>query len=162
MVVAADVIVIMGSKSDWPVMKRTVDLLAELGVAHEARVLSAHRTPAETSEYVRECESRGAQVFICAAGGAAHLAGAVAAQTVLPVIGVPLPSSDLNGLDSLLATVQMPSGIPVATVAIGKAGASNAALLAASILSTSRPELKEKLQARRSENRRKILNEKLD
>lgn len=162
MVVAPDVIVIMGSKSDWPVMKRTVDLLEELGVAHEARVLSAHRTPAETAEYVRECESRGAQVFICAAGGAAHLAGAVAAQTVLPVIGVPLASSDLDGLDALLATVQMPRGVPVATVAIGNAGASNAALLAASILSTARPELKEKLQTRRAENRRKILSEKLE
>ncbi len=162
MVVAPDVIVIMGSKSDWPVMKRTVDLLDELGVAHEARVLSAHRTPAETAEYIRECESRGAQVFICAAGGAAHLAGAVAAQTVLPVIGVPLASSDLNGLDALLATVQMPCGVPVATVAIGNPGASNAALLAASILSTSRPELKEMLQTRRAENRRKILSEKLE
>ena len=122
--------ILMGSASDWGTMKSAADTLEELGVAHEARVLSAHRTPAETAEYASTAEARGLGVIIAAAGGAAHLAGVVAAHTLLPVIGVPMQAWSLDGLDSLLSTVQMPRGIPVATVAIGKAGAVNAAILA--------------------------------
>lgn len=157
-----DVAILMGSKSDWPVMKRAAETLDELGVSHEARVLSAHRTPEETAEFVRQSEADGTKVFIAGAGAAAHLAGAVAAQTVLPVIGVPLASSDLKGLDALLATVQMPSGMPVATMAIGAAGATNAALLAAAILSLERPDLREALASRRVRRADQILSEKLE
>ncbi len=157
-----DVVILMGSKSDWPVMKRAADGLRELGISCEARVLSAHRTPRETAEYVHQREIEGTKVFIAGAGAAAHLAGAVAAHTVLPVIGVPLASSDLKGLDALLATVQMPSGMPVATMAIGEAGASNAALMAASILAVERPELRDALARKRRERAEKILAEKLD
>ena len=128
--------ILMGSASDWGTMKSAADTLEELGVAHEARVLSAHRTPAETAEYASTAEARGLGVIIAAAGGAAHLAGVVAAHTLLPVIGVPMQAWSLDGLDSLLSTVQMPRGIPVATVAIGKAGAVNAAILATQILAT--------------------------
>src|SRR5262245_35247911 len=135
----------MGSKSDWDAMKQASDVLSEFGVAHESRVLSAHRTPALTSEYASSAIDRGLQVIIAGAGGAAHLAGVVAAHTVLPVIGVPM-SSALNGLDSLLSTAQMPKGIPVTTVAIGGSGAANAGLLAVAILATSRPDLRAKLQ----------------
>jgi 5-(carboxyamino)imidazole ribonucleotide mutase len=138
----------MGSKSDWDAMKQASDVLSEFGVAHESRVLSAHRTPALTSEYASSAIDRGLQVIVAGAGGAAHLAGVVAAHTVLPVIGVPM-SSALNGLDSLLSTAQMPKGIPVATVAIGASGAANAGLLAVAILATSRPDLRAKLQAYR-------------
>ena len=140
----------MGSKSDWDAMKQASDILTEFGVPHESRVLSAHRTPALTSEYASNAASRGLQVIIAGAGGAAHLAGVVAAHTVLPVIGVPMQSA-LNGLDSLLSTAQMPKGIPVATVAIGPAGAANAGLLAVAILATSRSDLRGKLQAYRAE-----------
>ena len=157
-----DVAILMGSKSDWPVMKRAAETLGELGVSFEARVLSAHRTPRETAEYVGRCEAGGTKVFIAGAGAAAHLAGAVAAQTVLPVIGVPLSSSELKGMDALLATVQMPSGMPVATMALGVAGATNAALLAAAILSIERPELREALRSRRAKRAREILAEKLE
>jgi 5-(carboxyamino)imidazole ribonucleotide mutase len=143
--------VIMGSKSDWDAMSRADAILTEFGVAHECQVLSAHRTPAQTSEYASTAASRGLEVIIAGAGGAAHLAGVVAAHTILPVIGVPMQSSALNGLDSLLSTVQMPKGIPVATVAIGASGAANAGLLAVAILATSRPELRTKLQAYRDE-----------
>jgi len=138
----------MGSKSDWEAMSQASAMLSEFGIAHESRVLSAHRTPALTSEYASTAAGRGVQVIIAGAGGAAHLAGVVAAHTVLPVIGVPMTSA-LNGLDSLLSTVQMPKGIPVATVAIGASGAANAGLLAVAILATSRPDLRAKLQAYR-------------
>jgi 5-(carboxyamino)imidazole ribonucleotide mutase len=156
------VAILMGSKSDWETMQATGQTLRDFGVPHESRVLSAHRTPAETAEYVRTAESRGVQVFVAAAGGAAHLAGVVAAHTVLPVLGVPMKGWALDGLDSLLSTVQMPRGIPVGTLAIGKAGAVNAGLLAVSILSLSRPELREKLQAQRKREAERILAEKLD
>src|SRR5262249_30063147 len=130
--------ILMGSKSDWETMRHADEMLTRFEIAHESRVLSAHRTPALTAEYSSTAADRGLQVIIAGAGGAAHLAGVVAAHTVLPVIGVPVQSA-LNGLDSLLSTVQMPRGIPVATVAIGAAGAVNAALLAVSILATSQP-----------------------
>jgi 5-(carboxyamino)imidazole ribonucleotide mutase len=141
------VAILMGSKSDLEVMRPAADLLAELGVPHVMRVLSAHRTPERTAAFARGARDEGLRVFICAAGGAAHLAGAVAAQTTLPVIGVPLARTPLGGADALYATVQMPAGIPVATVAID--GAANAALLAASILALSDPALDGRLRARR-------------
>jgi len=155
------VAVIMGSKSDWETMRQAGELLASLGIPHEARVLSAHRTPAETAEYVSQAEARGFEVIIAAAGGAAHLAGVCAAHTLLPVLGVPMESASLKGMDSLLSTVQMPAGIPVGTLAIGPAGARNAALLAAAILANSRPELRERLRSFREEQRRKVLRETL-
>src|SRR5437762_13866476 len=139
----------MGSKSDWETMSQADAILTEFGVPHECRVLSAHRTPALTADYASTAARRGLEVIVAGAGGAAHLAGVVAAHTILPVIGVPMQSSALNGLDSLLSTVQMPKGIPVATVAIGASGAANAGLLAIAILATSRPELRAKLQAYR-------------
>src|SRR5881394_4108361 len=143
--------IIMGSKSDWESMKAAGEMLAKFGVAHESRVMSAHRTPAVVTEYVSGAIGRGMEIIIAGAGGAAHLAGVAAAHTVAPVIGVPMQSSALNGLDSLLSTVQMPKGIPVATVAIGPSGAANAGLLAVAILATSRPDLRAKLQAYRDE-----------
>jgi len=155
------VAVLMGSRSDWETMRHCGETLAKFGVAHESRVLSAHRTPGPLADFVREADGRGIEVLIAGAGGAAHLAGSVAAQTTLPVLGVPIDSSALKGLDALLATVQMPAGIPVGTLAIGKAGAINAALLAVSILAGSRPELKEKLRAYREEQAAKVLGEKL-
>jgi 5-(carboxyamino)imidazole ribonucleotide mutase len=154
-------VVIMGSKSDWSVMRGASETLAQFGIAHECRVLSAHRTPVETAEYVSQAEGRGVEVVIAAAGGAAHLAGVCAAHTVLPVLGVPMESAALKGMDSLLSTVQMPAGIPVGTLAIGSAGAKNAALLAIAILATSRPELREKVRAFRVEQKTKILAETL-
>ncbi len=153
--------ILMGSKSDWEVMKASSETLAKFGVAHECRVLSAHRTPAATIEYVGAAEARGLEVLIGAAGGAAHLAGVVAAHTLLPVLGVPMESASLKGLDSLLSTVQMPGGIPVGTLAIGKPGASNAALLAVAILARSRPALRDKLAAFREEQTAKVLKETL-
>jgi 5-(carboxyamino)imidazole ribonucleotide mutase len=141
--------VIMGSKSDWDAMKQAGAILTEFGVPHECQVMSAHRTPALTAEYASNAAGRGLEVIVAGAGGAAHLAGVVAAHTILPVIGVPMQSSALNGLDSLLSTVQMPKGIPVATVAIGASGAANAGLLAVAILATSRPDLRAKLVAYR-------------
>ncbi len=152
----AFVAVLMGSESDWPVMQSTTSGLADLGIEFEVRVTSAHRTPAETKEFVADAESRGCGVFICAAGMAAHLAGAVAAHTVKPVIGVPIDSGPLQGFDALLSTVQMPGGIPVATVAVGKAGAKNAAYLAAQILSVGDGEIGERLEADRAANRDKV------
>ena len=143
--------VIMGSQSDWETMKQADEVLTQFGVAHECRVVSAHRTPALMAEYAGTAVSRGLEVIIAGAGGAAHLPGMVAAQTVLPVIGVPVQSKALNGLDSLLSIVQMPKGIPVATVAIGAAGAANAGLLAVAILATTRPDLRAKLDAYRAE-----------
>jgi 5-(carboxyamino)imidazole ribonucleotide mutase len=153
------VVVIMGSKSDWDVMQHASLTLGQFGVGHECRVLSAHRTPAATTEFIGSAEGRGVKVVIAAAGGAAHLAGVAAAHTTLPVLGVPMQSAALQGLDSLLSTVQMPAGIPVGTLAIGKAGATNAALLAIAILATSRPELAEKLKNYRQEQTQKILKE---
>jgi len=153
--------VIMGSKSDWEIMRQTDEMLSKFGVPHECRVLSAHRTPVETAEYIGQAEGRGIEVIIAAAGGAAHLAGVCAAHTVLPVLGVPMESASLKGMDSLLSTVQMPAGIPVGTLAIGGAGARNAALLAIAILANSRPELKEKLKAFRREQSEKVLRETL-
>ena len=143
--------VIMGSKSDWETMSQAAGILAEFGVPHEARVVSAHRTPQWMAEYAASAASRGLEVIVAGAGGAAHLPGMVAAHTVLPVIGVPVQSAALNGLDSLLSIVQMPKGVPVATVAIGSAGAVNAGLLAVAILATSRPELRSKLQQYRDQ-----------
>ncbi len=155
------VAILMGSKSDWETMAQAADTLAHLEVPHECRVLSAHRTPAATIEYVAAAEGRRLEVIIAAAGGAAHLAGVAAAHTLLPVIGVPMESGSLKGLDALLSTVQMPAGVPVATVAIGRAGAVNAALLAAQILAGQRPDLRKRLQQYRNEQTQKILQAKL-
>jgi 5-(carboxyamino)imidazole ribonucleotide mutase len=155
------VAVLMGSKSDWEVMRQADEALTKFDVPHECRVLSAHRTPAETASYVSQAESRGVEVVIAAAGGAAHLAGVCAAHTLLPVLGVPMESASLKGLDSLLSTVQMPAGIPVGTLAIGAAGARNAALLAIAILANKRPELREKLKRYRVEMSVKVLAETL-
>src|SRR5712671_4898064 len=152
----------MGSKSDWDVMKHCCDILTQFGVLHEKRVLSAHRTPAAAAEFVSTAESRGIQVLIAAAGGAAHLAGVTAAHTILPVLGVPMESASLKGMDSLLSTVQMPAGIPVGTLAIGKPGAVNAALLAVAILAVSRPPLRDQLRQFREEQAQKILGETLE
>ncbi len=143
--------IIMGSSSDWEAMRQAAEMLKKFDIPHECKVLSAHRTPAETGAYASGAADRGLEVVIAGAGGAAHLAGVVAAHTILPVIGVPMQSAALNGIDSLLSTVQMPKGIPVATVAIGASGAANAGLLAVAILATSRPELRAKLQAYRQE-----------
>lgn len=156
------VAVLMGSRSDWETMRHAGDTLTRLEIPHESRVLSAHRTPEALVEFVKGAEARGIEVLIAAAGGAAHLAGAVAANTLLPVLGVPMDTSALKGLDALLATVQMPAGVPVGTLAIGKAGAINAALLAAAILAGRRPELKQKLRAHRDEAAAKILAERLE
>jgi 5-(carboxyamino)imidazole ribonucleotide mutase len=141
--------VIMGSKSDWETMSQADAILTEFGIPHECQVVSAHRTPEWMAEYASTAAERGLQVIIAGAGGAAHLPGMVASQTVLPVIGVPVQSAALNGLDSLLSIVQMPKGVPVATVAIGPSGAANAGLLAIAILATSRPDLRQQLVAYR-------------
>lgn len=153
--------IIMGSRSDWETMRHAAQILEDLGVAHECRIVSAHRTPEWMGEYARGAESRGLEVIIAGAGGAAHLPGMVAAQTLLPVIGVPVESKALNGLDSLLSIVQMPAGIPVATVAIGEAGARNAGLLAVSMLGNRYPELREKLRGYREKQTRTVLGERL-
>ena len=153
------VAILMGSESDWPTMQSCKEVFDELDVTSEVRVTSAHRTPKETQEYVQEAEARGCKVFICAAGMAAHLAGAVAAQTTRPVIGVPISSGSLQGVDALLSTVQMPGGIPVATVAIGKAGAKNAAYLASQILATSDDSLFERVRADREKNKEKVISQ---
>ena len=152
------VAVIMGSRSDWETMEHCVKTLQKLEIAYEVRVLSAHRTPDALEAYVADAEARGAQVFIAAAGGAAHLAGVVASQTVRPVLGIPM-GTQLGGLDSLLSTVQMPAGIPVATLAIGRAGAVNAALLAAAILALSDEEIESRLRRYRKEQAQEILGE---
>lgn len=145
------VAILMGSASDWPAMKAAADVLGQLGIGHEARVISAHRTPDRHRDFVTRAEDRGIEVLIAGAGAAAHLAGVTAALTTLPVLGVPLEGSPLNGLDALLSTVQMPGGIPVATFAIGKAGAKNAGLFAAAILASKDPELRAALSAFRRE-----------
>lgn len=150
--------VIMGSTSDWETMRHAVDTLVRFGVPYETRVVSAHRTPVLLAEYASTAEERGLQVLIAGAGGAAHLPGMAAAQTLLPVLGVPVESHALKGMDSLLSIVQMPAGIPVGTVAIGKAGAINAALLAIAILATSRPALREQLRLFRDEQTQAVLS----
>jgi 5-(carboxyamino)imidazole ribonucleotide mutase len=155
------VAVIMGSKSDWDAMRAASDTLKDFGVPHESRVLSAHRTPELAAEFSAGAEARGLEVIIAGAGGAAHLAGVTAAYTTLPVLGVPMESHALKGMDSLLSTVQMPAGVPVGTLAIGKAGAKNAALLAIAILANSRPDLRKKLHHFRAEQKQKIVNETL-
>ena len=153
--------IIMGSTSDWETMRHAVETLEQFGVPHEAEVVSAHRTPEKMAEYAHSAEARGLQVIIAGAGGAAHLPGMVAAQTVLPVLGVPVQSRALNGLDSLLSIVQMPGGVPVGTLAIGKAGAKNAALLAIAILGNQYPEFRQKLHQFRQAQTEKVLDDKL-
>ncbi|URN95111.1 MAG: 5-(carboxyamino)imidazole ribonucleotide mutase [Candidatus Pristimantibacillus lignocellulolyticus] len=154
---SAKVGVIMGSKSDWATMKLACDILEELEIPYEKKVVSAHRTPDLMFEYAETALQRGIKVIIAGAGGAAHLPGMVAAKTILPVIGVPVKSSNLSGLDSLLSIVQMPGGIPVATVAIGNAGATNAGLLAAQMLATSDSELQMRVEARRERVKQEVL-----
>lgn len=148
---------IMGSKSDWETMSHAAQTLEALGISFEVRVLSAHRTPNQLFEYVESAETRGLEVIVAAAGGAAHLAGVAAAKTLLPVLGVPMESKSLKGLDSLLSMVQMPAGIPVGTLAIGRAGAVNAALFAAAILGIKRPEVREEIRKYRENQARAIL-----
>lgn len=155
------VAVIMGSRSDWETMRHADEVLSNFGVPHECRIVSAHRTPALMGEFAAEAEKRGIQVIIAGAGGAAHLPGMVAAQTLIPVLGVPVESHALKGMDSLLSIVQMPGGIPVGTLAIGKAGATNAALLAVAILSNGDPVLREKLRRFREEQTSSVLGDKL-
>jgi 5-(carboxyamino)imidazole ribonucleotide mutase len=153
--------VVMGSKSDWETLRHADEMLTRFGVPHECHVVSAHRTPDWMAEFARGAEGRGVQVIIAGAGGAAHLPGMVAAQTLLPVLGVPVQSHALNGLDSLLSIVQMPSGVPVGTLAIGKAGAANAALLAVRMLAATRPELRERLRDFVEEQTRRVREETL-
>lgn len=153
--------VIMGSKSDWETMRHAAEVLSEFDVPHETKIVSAHRTPDLMCEYAKSAEGRGIEVIIAGAGGAAHLPGMVASQTVLPVFGVPVQSKALSGLDSLLSIVQMPGGIPVGTLAIGEAGAKNAGLLAVRVLATARPELKTKLHEFQTRQRDRVLGESL-
>ena len=150
------VAVIMGSRSDWETMRHADEVLTQFGVPHECRIVSAHRTPVWLAEFASNAEARGLEVIIAGAGGAAHLPGMVAAQTLLPVLGVPVESRALCGMDSLLSIVQMPAGIPVGTLAIGQAGATNAALLAVAILARARPELRKKLHEFRSEQEQRV------
>jgi 5-(carboxyamino)imidazole ribonucleotide mutase len=151
----------MGSKSDWETLRHADEVLTQFGVPHECKVISAHRTPALMAEYASSAESKGMEVIIAGAGGAAHLPGMVAAQTLLPVLGVPVESHALKGMDSLLSIVQMPGGVPVGTMAIGKSGATNAALLAIAILANTRPELREKLRQFREEQAERVKRETL-
>jgi 5-(carboxyamino)imidazole ribonucleotide mutase len=153
--------VVMGSKSDWETMRHADDVLKQFEVPHECRVLSAHRTPVAMAEYAQHAEGRGLRIIIAGAGGAAHLPGMVAAHTTLPVLGVPVESHALKGIDSLLSIVQMPGGVPVGTFAIGKAGATNAALLAVAILATTNGALREKLRAFRAEQTERVSGESL-
>jgi len=155
------VAIIMGSKSDWETMRHAAEMLAGFGVPHECRVLSAHRTPEQTIQYAGAAQDRGIEVIIAGAGGAAHLPGIIAAHTLVPVLGVPIESPALHGLDSLLSIVQMPAGIPVGTLGIGKAGAVNAALLAVAVLAGQRPELRQKLREFREEQASKVLEQTL-
>jgi len=151
----------VGSKSDWDTLRHADELLTQLEVPHECRIVSAHRTPLWLAEYASQAEGRGLEVIIAGAGGAAHLPGMAAAQTVLPVLGVPVESQVLKGVDSLLSIVQMPAGVPVGTLAIGKAGAINAALLAVAILANSRPQLREKLKQYRQSQTDRVMTEQL-
>jgi len=151
----------MGSKSDWETMQHAAEVLTSFELPHECRIVSAHRTPAWLADFASRAESRGVEVIIAGAGGAAHLPGMAAAQTILPVVGVPIESRSLKGMDSLLSIVQMPAGVPVGTVAIGKAGAINAALLAVAILANSRPPLREKLRQYRLDQTEKVMKETL-
>jgi len=153
--------VIMGSKSDWETLRHADELLTQFEVPHECRIVSAHRTPLWLAEYAAQAEARGLEVIIAGAGGAAHLPGMAAAQTVLPVLGVPVESEVLRGVDSLLSIVQMPAGVPVGTLAVGKAGATNAALLAVAILANSRPQLREKLKQYRQSQTDRVMTEQL-
>ena len=153
----ADVGIIMGSRSDWAVMSEAAEILEKLGVRHECRVVSAHRTPDRLFAYAKGAKARGLKVIIAGAGGAAHLPGMASSMTTLPVLGVPVAATGLNGLDSLLSIVQMPAGIPVGTLAIGRAGAINAALLAVAILASHRPELRERLHAFRRQQTADVL-----
>jgi 5-(carboxyamino)imidazole ribonucleotide mutase len=153
--------VIMGSRSDWEYMAAAAEVMDELQIAHELRVLSAHRTPEQTLEYAAAASGRGLKAIIAGAGGAAHLAGVIAAKTILPVIGVPMPTTSLNGIDSLLSIVQMPRGVPVATMAIGKAGAANAGLFAAAIIALADESLAERLQAWRAAQAKELLEQTL-
>ncbi len=153
------VAILMGSESDWPVMQGAAETLESLGVGCEVRITSAHRTPRATADYVADAQKRGCHAFICGAGMAAHLAGAVAAHTIKPVIGVPIDSGPLSGFDALLSTVQMPGGIPVATVAVGKAGAKNAAYLAAQMLALSDAALAQRLSADREANASRVVEQ---
>ena len=155
------VAVIMGSSSDWETMKHTVEVLERFAVPHERHIVSAHRTPVWMAEFASGVESRGLEVIVAGAGGSAHLPGMVAAHTVVPVLGVPVQSAALQGLDSLLSIVQMPGGVPVGTVAIGKPGATNAGLLAVAILASSRPDLRARLRAFRDEQTQKVRQERL-
>ncbi len=155
------VAIIMGSKSDWETMRHADEMLNRFEVPHECRIVSAHRTPAWLAEFASGAEARGIEVIIAGAGGAAHLPGMTAAQTLIPVLGVPVESRALKGMDSLLSIVQMPAGVPVGTLAIGQAGATNAALLAVAILANHRPELREKLRQFRAEQTQKVMNEAL-
>ena len=148
--------IVMGSDSDWPLVKKTCQTLEAFGVGYETRVISAHRTPETAIEYSKSAEERGLKVIIASAGGAAHLGGVLAACTVLPVIGIPIAGGALNGLDALYATVQMPGGVPVATVAVGSAGPVNAALLAVQILGTADQSLREKFRAHKAELKEKV------
>lgn len=152
---------IMGSKSDWPTMKEAAAILEQLGIPHEAKVVSAHRTPDLLFSYCEEAEGRGIEVIIAGAGGAAHLPGMAASKTLLPVLGVPVRSSSLSGVDSLLSIVQMPKGVPVGTLSIGEAGAANAALLAAAFLARGDEELRDRLRAYRSAQTAKVLESEL-
>lgn len=154
--------IIMGSKSDWETMSHAAEILQEFGVPFETQIVSAHRTPERMAEYANSAEVRGLKVIIAGAGGAAHLPGMVAAQTLLPVLGVPVESHALKGMDSLLSIAQMPAGIPVGTLAIGKSGAANAALLAVAILSNNDRELREKLRTFRTEQTQRVLSDSLD
>ena len=160
--VSALVAVIMGSKSDWETMRHADQTLTDFGVDHECRVMSAHRSPRLAADFASNAESRGLEIIIAAAGGAAHLAGVLAAHTTLPVLGVPMKSDALNGMDSLLATVQMPAGIPVGTLAIGKPGAVNAALLAVAILANQRPNLRQQLKQFREKQEQQVRAATLD
>ena len=155
------VAIVMGSKSDWETLQHAAATLTQFEVPHECRVVSAHRTPARMAEFAGEAEERGLEVIIAGAGGAAHLPGMVAAQTLLPVLGVPVETHALHGMDSLLSIVQMPAGIPVGTLAIGRAGATNAALLAVAILATTRPALRERLRQFRAEQTQRVLADTL-
>ena len=153
--------IIMGSKSDWPTMKHAAEVLDDFGVAHEVKIVSAHRTPDRLFEFAKSAEERGIEVIIAGAGGAAHLPGMCASQTIVPVLGVPVESRALKGLDSLLSIAQMPAGVPVGTLAIGEPGAKNAGLLAVAILANARPELRKKLVSYRSRQTRNVLKTKL-